>query len=441
MNDINKDNMLLKKIISNSKGDKAYWSFKGRAKRQYCHALIQYPAMMVPAMQGELIDAVLEVDSSITSIIDPFVGSGTTLGEAMCRGLDFVGMDINPLSILACEVKSGPLYIKAFEEKCVLLLEKIQVDVKEDISVNITNIDKWFTKEVQINLSKIFRAIQSEDSKWARKIFWLCMSNTVRAVCNSRSSTFKLHIKSVDQIENTPNTFEVFSKNIHKTLVALREQKDILKEMGSLNKTHSKSRIKIIHADTSQKLDKKIQCDLLVSSPPYGDNSTTVTYGQFSFLSLKWIDEKDIDNLKIKGLLENQNKIDSSSLGGSLKGASEKLELLKNKSPTLIDTVKNISVVNIENVKKLVTFIYDLDLALDNSLLYLRKNAYMIWTLGNRRISNIEVPLDKIMREILEHKGCVFVHQIEREILSKRMAMKNSFANTMDKELILMMRK
>ncbi len=110
MNDIDKDNMLLNKVISNSKGDKAYWSFKGRAKRQYCHALIQYPAMMVPAMQGELIDAVLEIDSNVTSIIDPFVGSGTTLGEAMRRGLDFVGMDINPLSILACEVKSGPLF-------------------------------------------------------------------------------------------------------------------------------------------------------------------------------------------------------------------------------------------------------------------------------------------------------------------------------------------
>lgn len=192
MNDINKDSMLLEKIISNSKGDKAYWSFKGRAKRQYCHALIQYPAMMVPAMQGELIDAVLEIDSSITSIIDPFVGSGTTLGEAMCRGLDFVGVDINPLSILACEVKSGPLYIKAFEEKCFSLLEKIRFDIQEDIAVNIKNIDKWFTKEVQINLSKIFRAIQNEDSKWARKIFWLCMSNTVRSVCNSRSSTFKL---------------------------------------------------------------------------------------------------------------------------------------------------------------------------------------------------------------------------------------------------------
>jgi len=228
---------------------------------------------------------------------------------------------------------------------------------------------------------------------------------------------------------------------LKKSLIALSEQKNVLKEMDSLNKSLSKSNVKIIHADTSKKINKKIQCDLLVSSPPYGDNNTTVTYGQFSYLSLKWIDERDIDNLKIKGLLETQNKIDSSSLGGSLKGSSEKLELLKHKSPTLLRIVKEISALNPQHVKKLVTFIFDLDLSLDNALLYLRKNAYMIWTLGNRRISNIEIPLDRIMREILEHKGCVFIHQIEREILSKRMAMKNSFANTMDKELILMMRK
>lgn len=441
MSDIEKDNMLLNKVTSSSKGDKAYWSFKGRAKRQYCHALIQYPAMMVPAMQGELIDAVLEIDSNITSIIDPFVGSGTTLGEAMCRGLDFVGIDINPLSILACEVKSGPLYIEAFKKKCHILLEKVHSDIRVDVAVQITNIDKWFTKEVQLALSKIYRAIQSENSKWARKIFWLCMSNTVRTVCNSRGSTFKLHIKSIEQIGNTPNTLDVFTKNIEKTIVALCEQKKILSEMGSLNKSISKSKIKIIHTDTSKKIGKDIQCDLLVSSPPYGDNNTTVTYGQFSYLSLKWIDEKDIDNLKIKGLLETQNKIDSSSLGGSIKGASEKFELLKYKSSSLCNTVKAISAVNSENVKKLITFVFDLDLALDNALLTLRKNAYMIWTLGNRRISNIEVPLDKIMREILEHKGCVFIHQVEREILSKRMAIKNSIANTMDKELILMMRK
>ncbi len=82
------------------------------------------------------------------------------------------------------------------------------------------------------------------------------MSNTVRTVCNSRSSTFKLHIKSFNQIENIPNTLEVFTKNIEKSIVALCEQKNILTEMGSLKRSISKSKIKIIHADTSKKMKK-----------------------------------------------------------------------------------------------------------------------------------------------------------------------------------------
>ncbi|EIS36401.1 hypothetical protein YPPY54_0521, partial [Yersinia pestis PY-54] len=53
----------------------------------------------------------------------------------MRRGLDFVGMDINPLSILACEVKSGPLYIDSFKEKFIFLLDKIRADLRVDIAV------------------------------------------------------------------------------------------------------------------------------------------------------------------------------------------------------------------------------------------------------------------------------------------------------------------
>ncbi|HGF7238972.1 TPA: DNA methyltransferase, partial [Vibrio cholerae] len=98
------DKDLLKRIEEYSLKDEAYWSFKGRSKRHHCHGLLQYPAMMVPEMQGELIDAVLSEDRNVKRLFDPFVGSGTTLGEAMCRGLDFLGIDINPLAILACEV-------------------------------------------------------------------------------------------------------------------------------------------------------------------------------------------------------------------------------------------------------------------------------------------------------------------------------------------------
>lgn len=117
MNRTDRDTTIINKIKAYSLSDDSYWSFKGRSDRQHCHALIQYPAMMVPQMQGELIDVIRSEDRDIKTVFDPFVGSGTTLGESMMRGLDFVGHDINPLAILACEVKSGPLFTKSLKKK------------------------------------------------------------------------------------------------------------------------------------------------------------------------------------------------------------------------------------------------------------------------------------------------------------------------------------
>ena len=215
---LRQDEGLLKRIEAYSLEDEAYWSFRGRSKRHHCHGLFQYPAMMIPEMQGELIDAVLEGDRNIRRVLDPFVGSGTTLGEAMCRGLDFLGIDINPLAILACEVKSGPLYIAKLKEKAELLLSSIKSDASNEIAVQFEGIDKWFTKDAQIQLSTIYRAIKMEPSKWARKVFWLSLSSTVRSVCNSRSSTYKLHVKTEEQIEATPSAIIEFEKKLLKNI-------------------------------------------------------------------------------------------------------------------------------------------------------------------------------------------------------------------------------
>ncbi|MCS4309704.1 hypothetical protein M2404_004081 [Rheinheimera pacifica] len=441
MNALNKDRDLLNRINAYSLEDEAYWSFRGRSKRHHCHGLIQYPAMMIPEMQGELIDAVLADDRNVRRVFDPFVGSGTTLGEAMCRGLDFLGIDINPLAILACEVKSGPLYTSKLKEKAELVLDAAKKDSSTEVAVKFDGIDKWFTQNTQVELSAIYRAIKNEPSKWARKVFWLSMSSTVRTVCNSRSSTYKLHIKPEEKIELTPSAIEEFEKKLRKNIDNIVAQKTILDKNKVLKMATSISDVVIKNADSAGKIRSSLKCDLLISSPPYGDNQTTVTYGQFSYLPLMWIDLGDIENLTQSGLLAHKSAIDSMSLGGSKKGSNAKYKEIKNRSMSLVNCVEEIKAVNPENIKKLVSFIYDLDNALSNSLSFLRENAYMIWTLGNRRISDIEVPLDSIMRELLESRGCHFVHKLERDIPSKRMANRNQIAATMVKESILIMRK
>ena len=56
--------------------------------------------------------------------------------------------------------------------------------------------------------------------------------------------------------------------------------------------------------------------DLLVTSPPYGDSKTTVAYGQFSRLSLQWLDFENIE--EDKSHETNIIRIDSLLMGGKV---------------------------------------------------------------------------------------------------------------------------
>jgi hypothetical protein len=71
----------------------------------------------------------------------------------------------------------------------------------------------------------------------------------------------------------------------------------------------------------------------------------------------------------------------------------------------------------------------------------LRRDAYLIWTVGNRRVAKMPVPLDAILSELLDSKRIVPITAISRDIPTKRMAVKNSITATMDAESILVFRK
>lgn len=443
MHSLEQDQLLIDKLQSLSVSDPSYWSFKGNAKRLHSHALIQYPAMMVPQMQGILIDTVLSVVPGIQSVFDPFVGSGTVLGESQIRGLKFYGNDINPLAVLTCKVKASPFYDQLLKDKAISLIERIDSDKSQSVDVDFFGINKWFNRQNQIELAIIRRAIRVEPRRWARRIFWLTLSSTVRAVCHSRSSTYKLHMKADKDLAVYQSAITIFKTELQKNIDIIAEQRQLLSEKQLLNKVGFYNRnitVSGINVIKDRHL-KHPQFDLLVSSPPYGDNQTTVPYGQYSYLPLRWIDAIDIDSNLDEILFTNQNAIDYHSLGGSLQSSQSKIESLYHLSTTFSSCIEQINKIDSHKVKKIASFFYDLNQSLTTIAQAMKVGGYFIWTVGNRRVANIEIPLDQIMRELLEKKACQFVYRIEREIPSKRMASKNNLVNTITRETILIMRK
>lgn len=156
------DSRIISDIKSLSESDSDYWAFRKRSKRDYCHGLMTYPAMMVPEMQGELIDILLRHNPQMEKIYDPFVGSGTVMGESMLRGLEFIGTDINPLAILCCESKADLFDESILNDALSSIKRKIFSNEYNFELVKFERVEKWFEPESLRALSRIRAAIRQE---------------------------------------------------------------------------------------------------------------------------------------------------------------------------------------------------------------------------------------------------------------------------------------
>jgi site-specific DNA-adenine methylase len=433
---------LSKKLNALTEKDKEYWSFKGNSYRGYGHGLFQYPAMMVPQVTKTIIDNIREVCPKKNIIYDPFVGSGTVMTESMLRGLSFFGNDINPLAILLCQVKRGPFFIDKLFDKLFALKNKIANDKKTNYEVDFTNITKWFTESALIDLSRIKRSIRAEKDVWARRFFWIVLAETIRLTSNSRTSTFKLHTRTQDDIHNridVINIIEVFNNILKHNFLEYTHLYNKLNDNKLLNNGYYINDVQIEFMDV-RKIKNPSKADIIFTSPPYGDNVTTVPYGQHSFLPLQWIDFSDIDSRIDKNiLLKTTNAIDYRSLGGQKRIADEeKLEVMQ-KSDNLNVFINLLKGKQKDKINKVIAFFRDLDQCIDPILQSLNNKGIMVWVLGNRRVGGQQVPLDRILSDFFRTRNINVFCQLSRKIPSKRMALKNNIADTMSDEAILLM--
>ena len=439
-------NEALKRLLEQlSQGDKEYWSFRGNATREYSHAYSQYPAMMVPQMQAKLLQSIRSVEPDFNSVYDPYMGSGTIQTEAMKLGMDFTGGDINPLAVLLCRAKAGPFHVDELCDSSDALLLRVLRDRGTSVDVNFKGIKKWFRDDVLVELSRIRRAILGEGDQWLRRFYWIALSETVRLSSNSRTSTFKLHTRPVEEIrERTVSPITVFCDQVRQNREQFRAQTGLLAENGLLKNGVYQGAVNIHLADACDPMlaaEHEHQHDGLATSPPYGDNVTTVPYGQYSFLQLQWIDHADIDEDMDAGYLATTHEIDRRSLGGSRKNALKDMERLNDTSPSFKATIEALEDKPKDRSARVAAFCRDFDRSLDPILTTLKPGAVMVWTVGNRKVGGLPVPIDDILSELLVERGAKEIIQLQRKIPNKRMAVKNGTTETMRAETILVLRK
>lgn len=421
---------------------KEYWDFKGKDTRNHVHSMLKYPAVMVPNMQGEIFDIVLKHDNTIKNVIDPFMGSGTILVEGMIRGLDVYGIDINPLSYLLVLAKTQHYSLKDLQQKSKRLIERILQDQDNTLFL-FDGIKKWYNDSIIEQLSKIRRCIIQEENIKYRRLFWVTFAEIAKQADNSRTSTFKLHIKEQEDIKNWDyNCLVKFKFKLFENITAIKDFSVLVTAKKELVNVKYGDSLKVL---SDRRIYKDSSFDLVITSPPYGDNATTITYGQYSILPLRWIPLSDIRKDLSDETINTLSKIDKESLGGHFYTVSEiinsNLYAYSNTFSAFYNRLVN--EMQIEKARKVASFLLDIEKIVSSLSRIVKKNKYMVFTVGNRQVNKEEVPFDEVLSEISEYYGFSVLYDFRRNILKNKIYSDTKAQNfkTIKKETIIVLRK
>lgn len=415
---------LRRRLLDLEASPPAAWREIGVHARPNLHGLLRYPAMMVPCMQGDIIDAILKHRPGPCRVLDPFVGSGTVMTEALVRDLDFTGVDINPLAALVCEAKAAIDAGADVEGAAQTVLTALRIDIGETIDVEFPGRTKWFDDASALKFSTLRRAIGQVDEIGARRVMWTVFAETVRLCSNSRTSTYKLHIRKADDRVGADRVLETFESNLRQALIRVRDYRSLLEA-----RDERRPSVQIICSDVRKaKLDwRNADHQVLVTSPPYGDNQTTIPYGQFSYLAMRWIPECDLPCGAAAELMANTNALDAVSLGGTVRGAEEKQAAVRSASKHFDAFVRDAERAGRGRaIRKVSSFVGDFAEALTHLRTTSPGTAHWVLTTGNRTAAGLTVPLDGICKDLVKGLGGKSIATLRRQLPNKRMPSRNS---------------
>lgn len=411
------------------------WQMRGSHARPGLHALMRYPAMMSPAMQGDILDVLLS-HVPTPQVLDPFVGSGTTLTEALHRGLAFTGIDINPLAGLLCEAKAGVHRGADVGAGADRVERALNLDRGRRIDVDFPNLEKWFSEEAARALSRIRRSIQSVPNRTVRLFFWSVFAETIRLCSNSRTSTYKLHIRPNQNGCTAGDVLETFRRQSSDAVDRARwatPSRTSRADTGSIAP-------RIVCGD-SRTVRIPLNGDApvaVVTSPPYGENVSTIPYGQFSYLALRWIPLIDLPRGSCSAHISNTHALDTASLGGSSvdwQGKCDSMRLISPAFDEFMDVAERNGRTRL--VRKSGVFVFDFCDTMQQVAAVSRSPQYWILTVGNRRVAGIELPLDRICRDIAQFFGGKHIYTLRRTLPVKRMPLRNSEGQMITRETVL----
>jgi len=379
------------------------------------HYIHNYPGRIyqdIPKLLLSL-DELIELNGCL---LDPFVGSGTILLEAITNPIiprNACGIDINPLARLISKVKTTPIDLQQLNESFLKLKKTFFKKTDKDICIpNFTNINRWFSKNTIIKLSKLKHAISNlEVSNEIADFYWLCFSKIIRNVSLADPFIPPPVFLKIEKYKNSPTKFEklkkIMERNSNPELWSIfnevvRQNTSKIKILNNHTEIFSRNIKSEIIWDNIKNIRKgkmgvkgrliknnaiKIpnnSIDIIITSPPY---LTAQKYIRTSKLELLWMDytEEEIISLD-KESIGTERPRERTLESFNINSIDNLINKIKEKSK--LRTIQVFDYFN--NMKKAIKKMHHL----------LLKNGYAILIVGENHVLGDKIPTFQLLTDI-----------------------------------------
>ncbi len=286
--------------------------FHGQNSKYASHNFHSFPAKFPPQLPRQFITA-LTLPEDV--VLDPMLGSGTTLVEAYLAGRRGLGFDIDPLALLLSRVKTTSASRETLAQTGTELLNRATVfrwkreaELKKRLKDRWDDktrafVDYWFAPETQLDLLALVIEIERLEDLQIKAFFELALSSIIITKSGGVSLAFDLaHTRPHRAKLVTNRTGEIILNNgiekvspnrlkfAKKTLRPVFEefQKRIQKNLAGIITAFAGEIRPDISFGNAQCLPlDKASVDLIVTSPPYASNA--IDYMRAHKFSLVWL--------------------------------------------------------------------------------------------------------------------------------------------------------
>ncbi len=247
------------------------WDFAGQYSESPFSAIHWYPGRYASQIPAALIGLLSEPGDLV---LDPFVGSGTTLVEVQRLGRTGLGHDLNPVACLLARAKT----LSATAEVVGKRIDDLVRDAAYELALGVNGelrtppagvqAYKWYAPRVTSDLVRLWSLIRSYDGV-PRILGEVAFSAILLPVCRETRQWGYVCDNSTPKSDHAGDVLREYVRVLRNLALAYRERdRDLAHRLGAASRPPN---VEVHEEDVRQGL-RKLQSGnvkLVITSPPY----------------------------------------------------------------------------------------------------------------------------------------------------------------------------